>query len=89
MSQSPICDAIRSRNLLRINYSGDNAPGYRIVEPHTLGYNTADHLSLNGWFLAGMSESQEGEGWRDYLLSEIASITPLPQKFSGPRPGYK
>jgi hypothetical protein len=53
-----------------------------------IGYTPADNLALSAWFLGGSSESQEGQGWREYLLSEMTNVVTLPQQFSGPRPGY-
>jgi hypothetical protein len=89
MSQTILCNAIKSRNLVQFYYSGDEAPGIRTVEPHMVAYNSLDHLALSAWFLGGASESQEGQGWREYLLSEITNITVLPQQFLGTRYDYK
>ena len=89
MSVSMICGAIATRNLIQFYYSSDQAPGYRIVEPHMVAYNSANHLALSAWYLSGASESGEGPGWREYLISGISSVTVLPSTFSGPRPGYK
>jgi predicted DNA-binding transcriptional regulator YafY len=88
MSQAALCNAIATMNLVRIYYTGDAAIGFRTVEPHMVAYNEAGHLCLSAWCLSGASESQEVEGWREYLLSEITNLTILPQKFSGPRAGY-
>jgi hypothetical protein len=52
-------------------------------------YNNAGHLSLSARFLGGAGESQEGQGWREYLLSEMSDVTVLPQTFAGPHPGYR
>jgi hypothetical protein len=87
--QETLCAAIASKNLVRFYYAGDTEPGYRTVEPHMVAYNKADNLVLSAWFLVGASESQEGQWWREYLLSDISYITVLPDKFPGPRPGYK
>ena len=84
-----LCAAIQSRHLVQFYYSGDKVPGVRVVEPHMVAYNRREHLALSAWFLAGASESQEGEGWREYLLSEMTSVTELMQGFVGPRFGYK
>jgi hypothetical protein len=84
-----ICAAIASRNLIEINYIGNKAPGMRIVEPHMVAYNEANNLALSAWYLSGESESRRGPGWREYLLTDIANVTILPQTFAGPRPGYK
>jgi hypothetical protein len=89
MSVPAICGAIASRNLIRFNYTSDLAPGYRVVEPHMIAYNEANHLSLSGWFLEGASESNTGQGWREYLLESVFEVTVLPQQFSRARPGYK
>ena len=89
MSISVIYAAIQSRSLIQLYYSGDAAVGYRVVEPHMVALNQANHLALSAWFLAGASESQEGEGWREYLIDEITTATMLSEHFYGPRPGYK
>jgi predicted DNA-binding transcriptional regulator YafY len=88
MSQALICQAIQERRLLQFYYSGDAAGGVRIVEPHTLGYNKANNLALSAWFLGGASESQKGQGWREYLVESMSGVTILDQHFAGPRPGY-
>jgi hypothetical protein len=88
VSQAALCGAIRFRNLVQFYYNGDDAPGPRLVEPHMVAYTTADNLVLSAWFLGGTSESQEGQGWREYLLSEMTNVVTLPQQFAGPRAGY-
>jgi len=85
---STLRSAIASRNLVQFYYAGDDAPGTRTVEPHMVAYTTADNLILSAWFLGGASESQEGQWWREYLLSEMSNLVILPQKFFGPRPSY-
>ena len=82
MNQSTLCAAIQSRNLVQFYYSGDQAPGLRMVEPHMVAYNGTGHLALSAWFLGGASESQEGQGWREYFLSEITNLNVLPQQFT-------
>ena len=89
MNRDTLCGAIQSRNLVQFYYSGDEAPGLRMAEPHMVAYNGTEHLALSAWFLGGASESQEGQGWREYLLSEITNLNVLPQRFLGPRPGYR
>lgn len=88
MSQTALCNAIRSRHVVRFYYAGTEEPGYRTVEPHMVAYNQADHLALSAWYLSGASESQGGPGWREYLLSDISQVTELGEQFAGPRPGY-
>jgi predicted DNA-binding transcriptional regulator YafY len=82
-----LCAAIQSMNLVQFYYGGDDAPGTRLVEPHMVAYTTADNLVLSAWFLGGATESQEGQGWREYRLDTVTNLV-LPQRFAGPRPGY-
>jgi hypothetical protein len=89
MHHSEICNAIKSKNIIRFHYSLDKTPGSRIVEPHMVAYNEAGHLTLSAWYLSGASQSDKGPGWRAYLLSGISSISILSETFSGPREGYK
>ena len=89
MSQSPLCSAIRAKHLVRFYYADPESPGFRTVEPHMVAYTSTDHLALSAWYLSGASESQEGQDWRIYLLSEMTQVTELEQQFSGPRHGYR
>jgi len=85
---SDFCTAIGSMNLVRFYYD-DAAPGYRIVEPHMVAYNQKDNLILSAWFLYGESASNEGPGWREYLLEKVSNVTILDERFTQLRPGYK
>jgi hypothetical protein len=69
-------------------YTGDEAPGPRLVEPHMVAYTTANNLVLSAWYLGGTSESQEGQRWREYFLGAMSNVNILPQNFAGPRRGY-
>ena len=80
--------AIRSKSVVQFYYSADKAPGIRMVEPHMIAYNRKDNLALSGWFLGGASESGT-QGWREYLIAEISSVSVLGTQFAGPRPGYR
>ena len=88
MNQTILCQAIKNRNLVKFYYNLGSNPGYRTVEPYMIAYNKAVHLCLSAWFLSGSSESNEGEGWREYILPGISSISVLKQTFSKPRAGY-
>lgn len=79
--------AIRSRQMVRFYYDGDDAPGYRTVEPQMVAYNQANHLALSAWFVSGTSAPHEDQGWREYLLSEMSFVTVLPVYFFGSRRG--
>src|ERR1700674_4197122 len=89
MDSSRLCAAIRSMQLVSLYYTGDELVGYRTVEPHMVAYNKKDELILSAWYIGGAKDSQDGQGWRHYLLSEISSVTVLDKQFSGPRPGYR
>lgn len=89
MSQTLLCEAIRSRTVVQFHYSAEKSPGIRVVEPHMIAYNRRGNLILSGWYLRGASESATGEGWREYLLEGMTSVTVLSARFFGPRPGYK
>jgi hypothetical protein len=88
MTVDILCSSIRAQRLLRFYYAGDDVPGPRLVEPHMVAFTTADNLVLSGWFLGGVSESRDGQGWREYLLDSMSDIVVLPDGFLGPRPGY-
>jgi predicted DNA-binding transcriptional regulator YafY len=84
-----ICRAIHERKLIRFNYTGDKAVGFRIVEPYQVGSSSTGKLSLSAWYLSGASESQKGQGFRIYILREIDTLTVLDEQFAGPRSEYK
>jgi hypothetical protein len=88
MSIMIIGGAIQSRSVIQFYYNGGKAPGIRLVEPYMVAYNEAGNLCLSAWFLGGVSGSQEGHGWREYLMSEISSLSVLPRQFVPPRVGY-
>jgi len=87
-SVNELCSAISSMHLVRFYYE-DQAPGFRVVEPHMVAYNRRNNLALSAWFLGGESASQEGQGWREYLIDNISSLSVLQENFAQPRPGYK
>jgi predicted DNA-binding transcriptional regulator YafY len=89
MSVDVLCKAISDKRLVQFYYTGDGTPGTRTVEPHMVAENKANHLALSAWYLSGASESGQGPGWREYLISDISNATELPGQFSGPRQGYK
>jgi len=78
-----LCEAIRLRRLVEFHYGGAT----RVVEPHMVARNEAGHYALSGWFVRGGSSSG-GQGWREYLLSDLTMLRVLDETFAGPRPGY-
>src|ERR1700722_15506388 len=87
--QELLCEAITTRHLVQFDYFGNDAHGTRVVEPHMIAYTDDENLALSAWFLRGVSQSEEGEGWRTYLLEDIVNVVILPEQFLGPRPEYK
>ncbi len=81
---SIICDAIRTKRLIRFIYDGYE----RIVEPHLYGISTANNEMLSGWLVGGWSESRSEPGWRNYLVRDMQHVHALADRFDGPRPRY-
>ena len=79
-----LCDAIRTRRLLRFVYEGYE----RIVEPHAYGINTQNHEMLSCYLVGGWSESKAEAGWRNYLVREMHDVHVLAEPFAGVRPGF-
>jgi hypothetical protein len=86
-STDDLCVAIRSRTVVQFYYTGDKSYGARTVEPHMIAQNAKGRWVLSGWFLGGASESQEGQGWREYILAAVTNVIPLKQGFQ-PRSDY-
>ena len=80
-----LCQAIQARRLVQFTYDGTT----RVVEPHMVAQNEADHYALSAWWISGHSDSGAPHRWREYLLSEMSGVVVLEQPFAGPRPGYK
>ncbi len=85
MSQELIVQAIKELRLLEFYYEG----GTRVVEPHQLATNEANHLALSAYRVRGYSASHNEPPWREYLASRMTQIRVLDENFSGSRPGYK
>src|SRR5688572_22649995 len=83
--ENRICAAIAGRRLISFYYKD----AQRTVEPHMVAYNKGGELALSAWFLHGGSDSNEGPGWRSYLMEKISNLTVSDQTFSGSRPGYQ
>jgi hypothetical protein len=79
------CDAIAHLEILELSYDGY----IRCVEPHAYGRGEAGHDVLRCWQVSGGSDSNDSDGWKLLRVDEIRSLHRLPQRFSGPRPGYK
>jgi predicted DNA-binding transcriptional regulator YafY len=75
-----ICAAIEAMKVIEFSYKGS----WRSVEPHALGYNARDKLTLCAWQLAGGS----GADWRDFHVDLIADLVIRETTFDKPRPGF-
>lgn len=79
-----LCDAIRTRRLIRFIYDGYE----RVAEPHLYGISTANHEVLSAYLVGGWSATEGAPGWRKYLVHDMHDIHVLAESFEGPRPGY-
>src|SRR5689334_20079935 len=79
-----VCEAIAKKRLIRFTYKDL----VRVVEPHLLGLNKADHLELCAFLVRGFTKSDQRPFWRTYLIEEMTMLTILDETFPGPRKGY-
>ena len=79
------CDAISHLQILELSYDGY----IRCVEPHAYGHSNAGYDVLRCWQVSGGSDANDSVRWKLLRVDEIRSLQRLPQRFSGPRPGYK
>jgi hypothetical protein len=79
-----ICEAIRSRKLLRFSYK--NLP--RVVEPHFLGLTREGRLELFAYLSRGFTRTDRQPYWRTFFVERILSLTVLEERFQGTRDGY-
>lgn len=75
-----IVDAMKSYSVICFRYKGE----LRTAEPHLIGYDRNDHLSLSAWQLSGGS----GAGFRHYHLTDMHEVAITDQTFSSVRNGY-
>lgn len=79
-----ICEAIRSRHLLQIQYGNRHD---RVVEPHILGLSHQVIL-LSAYQVSGYSESSTVPEWKSFDVSKILLVQKLEDHFPRPRPEY-
>jgi predicted DNA-binding transcriptional regulator YafY len=94
-SLDSIQSAVNNRNVVIINYDGDEpgGKGIREVEPVALGKSKAGNLVMRGWDREGSSHTAyKGEqplpGWRLFRLDKILSFKPTGEIYNEPKPGY-
>lgn len=87
MYSNRICDALRSRRLVRFWYKDHLSP--TTVEPYTYGENKGGRNALSAWLVAGETRDTSPPLWRMYLESEMRRVEVLTDEFLTNRPGYK
>ena len=94
-SLDSIQSAVNNRNVVIINYDGDEpgGKGVREVEPVALGKSKAGNLVMRGWDREGSSHTaykgdQPLPGWRLFRLDKILSFKPTGEIYNEPKPGY-
>ena len=80
-----LCDAIRSRRVIRFNYNG----GYRTAEPYCYGISRKGNELLRAFQTGGYSESGNPVHWKLFTVEKMSNITISDEEFSGNRPEYK
>jgi hypothetical protein len=87
-----ICNAIATRQLLRLSYSGWN----RVVEPHAYGLARGRREVIRAWQLeecvgydVRFGWHLDRAGWKLLRVDEIRSLALLPESFTAPRPDYR
>ena len=80
----PIIEAIRSKRLLNFVYHGSS----RMVEPHTYGFDKWRREILCAYQLQGVSHSGTAQGWRTFLVAEMADARLETRRFEAARAEY-
>ena len=75
-----ICAAIRDKKVIQFRYKG----AIRRAEPHALGYDGSNILTLSAWQLAGGS----GQEFRDFHVDKLSELATTGQTFASARQGY-
>lgn len=85
--QHQISQAIQQRHVLEFWYRSqeDWRAERRVVEPHLLGYNQTDALTLSAWQTYG---EDGGRGWRAFHVDKIERLVDTGTTFQGTRRGY-
>lgn len=80
MTTSAISSAIDEMRVLEFKYKGS----WRSVEPHALGYNEKQKLTLCAWQFSGGS----GVGFRDFYVELVDDLIVTDETFEEARAGY-
>jgi len=94
-SMDDIQRAIKQRQVVIINYDGDEpgGKGLREVEPVCLGFSKAGNRVVRVWDREGASHrarigTEPLPSWRLMRLDKILSFKPSGEAFTTPQPGY-
>jgi hypothetical protein len=80
MSNELICEAIKRRRVVTFRYKNT----IRTAEPHLLGFDQKNNLTLSAWQLSGGS----GQSWRAFHLNLLSNFSLTDETFAAARPGY-
>jgi hypothetical protein len=89
-----LCPAIKEKNLIKFWYEDKdkNFADWRIVEPHLIGQTNYKHenIWLVGWFIPTPQQIIMGheQGWGNYILDEVKSVSILEQQYRATRLHY-
>lgn len=79
-----LAQAIKHKRRLRIYYD----LGWRLIEPHTLGFSGNGDVLLRAFQLEGASSTNKPLGWKLFRVDKLESSEDS-GSFEQPRPGYK
>ena len=80
IQEHALCELIRNQQVFEFRYDG----GMRWVEPHLLGYDSNDELTLLAW----QRDGESGEGWRKFHVSKMDALSSTNETFPEPHLGY-
>ena len=81
--QDVICQAIREKRLLELNYDGQALR----VAPHVYGIDAAGEELLNCYQVWGGTDG-EPAGWKSFKITEISQVRLTSKRFA-PRPEHQ
>ena len=83
IGQSLAYDAILNKQVVQINYEGDNdaAKGVRIIEPYVLGRTSSNNIAIRAFQPQGDTQSTV-PNWKTFRLDRILSWKPTNQTFN-------
>ncbi len=83
-SEGPICDSIRGRFLLAIDY----ADSERVIEPYGHGLNADGAALLRAYQRVGPNRPEDSTGWRLFRIDKIRHCRMLADRFDGRRDDF-